>query len=85
MDDLLQQLSEQVCYTELVFQRVNKKLKIEMSEAEVKVLVQEILADATTSVERRGKNYYITNAARNVRLTINHFNCRLITADRVVI
>jgi len=84
MDELLQQLSEQVCYTELVFQRVNKKLKTVMTEAEVKALIQGILLDAGSSVEQRGKNYYVTSSVRHVRLTINRFNCRLITADRVV-
>ncbi|WP_270319782.1 DUF3781 domain-containing protein [Levilactobacillus brevis] len=77
----LEQFRENVCYTDLVYQRVNKKLKIALSRDMLETLVLSILADASTLVEKRGKNYYVTNQLRRVRLTITSYSFRLITAD----
>jgi len=41
------------------------------------------LDDSATSIEKRGKNYYVTNQPRQVQLVINSFNYRLITVNRV--
>ncbi|WP_143462995.1 DUF3781 domain-containing protein [Levilactobacillus enshiensis] len=54
---LLGQIKAQVCYTELVYQRVNKKLAVNLTKAEVEALVIAILDDDTTDVEKLGKNY----------------------------
>ena len=80
---VLDQIKEHVCYTELVYQRVNKKLAVELSKAEVEALVIAVLGDGATSVEKLGKNYYVTNPPRRVQLVINSLNYRLITVNRV--
>jgi len=36
-----------------------------------------------TKFQKTGKNIYITNKNRNVRLTINSYTNRIITADRL--
>ncbi|KIO99134.1 hypothetical protein FC61_GL001569 [Levilactobacillus brevis ATCC 14869 = DSM 20054] len=54
---------------------------MDLSRAEIETLVQDILGDEQTMLEKRGKNYYVTSLARHTRLTINSFNFRLITAD----
>jgi hypothetical protein len=36
-----------------------------------------------TRFQKTGKNIYITNENRNVRLTINSYTHRIITADRL--
>ncbi|WP_203640372.1 DUF3781 domain-containing protein [Levilactobacillus andaensis] len=81
--ELLAQIIDHVCYTELVYQRVNKKLSVDLSQAEVEGLVVLVLDDSATSIEKRGKNYYVTNQPRQVQLVINSFNYRLITVNRV--
>lgn len=81
--ELLRLIKAQVCYTDLVYQRVNKKLKVDLSRSEIERMVQTILNDGQSTVEKHGKNYYITNLAHRTRLTINSFNFRLITADRI--
>lgn len=79
----LASIKDQVCYTDLVYRRVNKKLKVDLSRAEIEKLVQDILGDDQTTVEKRGKNYYVSGLTYKTRLTINSFNFRLITADRL--
>lgn len=81
--DLLMTIKCRVCYTNLVYQRVNKKLKVNLSRVEIEKLVQDILGDDQTAVEKRGKNYYVDGLTNGVRLTINSFNFRLIAADQI--
>lgn len=81
--ELLDQIKAQACYTELVYRRVNKKLAVNLTKAEVEALVIAVLDDGTTDVEKLGKNYYVTNRTRQVQLVINSFNYRLITANHV--
>ena len=66
-----------------MYQRVNKKLSVDPSQAEVQALVIAALDDVTTSVDKLGKNYYVTNQNRQVQLAINSFNYRLVTVVRV--
>ncbi|HJE86748.1 DUF3781 domain-containing protein [Levilactobacillus brevis] len=81
--ELLDQIKAQVCYTELVYGRVKKKLAVNLTKAEVGSLVIAVLGDGATDVEKLGKNYYVTNSTRRAQLVINSFNYRLITANRV--
>ncbi|WP_268888927.1 DUF3781 domain-containing protein, partial [Levilactobacillus hammesii] len=81
--ELLDQIKAHACYTELVYRRVNKKLAVNLTKAEVEALVIAVLDDGTTDVEKLGKNYYVTNRTRQVQLVINSFNYRLITANHV--
>lgn len=82
--ELLAQIKEHVCCTELVYQRVNKKLAVDLSKLEIEALVIAVLDDGATSVEKRGKNYYVTNQSQQVQLVINLFNYRLITMNRAM-
>lgn len=79
---LLAVIAARVCYTELVFARVNKKLATTLTTAEVKAMVQQILNDSSSQLVKRGKNYYVSNKQAAVQLTINSFNYRLITASK---
>lgn len=80
---VLNQIKEHVCYTELVYQRVNKKLAVYLSKSEVEALVMAVLEDSATSVEKLGKNYYVTNLLQRGQLVINPLNYRLITVNHV--
>ncbi|MFD1454877.1 DUF3781 domain-containing protein [Levilactobacillus lanxiensis] len=75
------QLKAHVCYTELVYQRVNKKLSVDLSPVDVEALVFAVLDDDASRVEKLGKNYCVTNSARGVQLVINSINYRLITVN----
>lgn len=47
-------IAARVCYTELVFARVNKKLATTLTTAEVKAMVQQILSDSSSQLVKRG-------------------------------
>ncbi|AVW11326.1 DUF3781 domain-containing protein [Lactiplantibacillus paraplantarum] len=78
---VLDSIRAYICYTPRVFQRVNKKLAINLSEAEIKELVNRILVQPD-EVKRCGKNYYIRSCEAKVELTVNAGNYRLITASK---
>ncbi|WP_298878544.1 DUF3781 domain-containing protein [uncultured Polaribacter sp.] len=70
------------CYTELVYQRINKKLKTSLSNLESEQFIKKILEE--TEIEnyiKKGKNFYISNEVYNVRITVNSNTFRIITVD----
>ena len=73
---------EKICYTELVYGRIAKKLNIELSKVKIEKLISTIITETDeTNFQKKGKNIYITNNERKIRLTINSFTNRIITAD----
>ncbi|MBL3530567.1 DUF3781 domain-containing protein [Companilactobacillus zhachilii] len=72
---------DNVCYTPLVFGRVNKKLQVNLSNVEIKTLVEQIIRNKTTTIVKNGKNYYLQN--NDIELVINSFNYRLITINKI--
>ena len=76
--ELLKVIQSRVCYTDLVYQRVNKKLNRDMTPAQIEALVQRVLNNELTSILCQGKNYYIEDKIEDVVLTINRNNYRLI-------
>ncbi|MGL5436965.1 MAG: DUF3781 domain-containing protein [Lachnospiraceae bacterium] len=75
---------DHLCYTELVFERINKKLKMSLSPEEIRGFIYSIVMSEDCTIYKRGKNYYACNDKAGVQITINSFNCRVITADSVV-
>ena len=72
------------CYTKLVYERINKKLKADFSNDESENLIKKVLEE--TVVEnyiKKGKNFYISNSQYNIRITINSNTFRVITVDRI--
>ena len=77
---------EKLCYTELVYGRINKKLKVNFSKKQIEEFILKILSE--TSVEcftKTGKNYYIVNLENNIRITINSNTFRVITVDWITL
>ena len=75
---------DNICYTKLVYGRINKKLGWELSENKIEEAISEIIKDTEESeFQKIGKNIYIFNMERNVKLTINSFTNRIITADKL--
>ena len=84
MNDYKNVILEKICYTELVYGRINKKLNIEFTKEQIEKMIFEIINETKeTGFQKIGKNIYITNKEKNVRLTINSFTNRIITADKL--
>jgi hypothetical protein len=74
-----------ICFTELVYGRVAKKLNIENHKEKIEELIGSIIQETEISAfQKTGKNFYITNRKRNISITVNSFIYRLITADSLV-
>ncbi len=59
------EILKNICYTELVYGRINKKLNVRFSKKQI------------------GKNFYISNAENNIKITINSNTFRVITVDMI--
>lgn len=78
------EILSKICYTELVYGRINKKLGLELSKPKIEALIRSIISETDEAhFQKTGKNIYITNSERNVRLTINSHTFRIITADKL--
>ena len=82
MEDYKTEIINKICYTDLVYERINKKLNLQLPKDEIEKMIHQIIDETDkTEFRRTGKNIYITNNQRNVRLTINAYTNRIITAD----
>ncbi|XLQ19645.1 MAG: DUF3781 domain-containing protein [Candidatus Moraniibacteriota bacterium] len=73
-----------ICYTELVYERINKKLNIKFSKKQIEELISKILNETEIkSFSKIGKNFYVTNIENNIKITINSNTFRIITVDRI--
>jgi hypothetical protein len=84
MTDSKQIIIENLCYTELVYERINKKLTTDFTKGQIELFVDEILRKTNEKFYiKTGKNYYVTNTENNIRITINSNTFRIITVDRL--
>ena len=84
MTDIKQQIIENLCYTELVYKRINKKLLTEFSNGQIELLIIQILKKTDEKFyTKTGKNFYVTNTDDNIRITINSNTFRVITSDKI--
>ena len=73
-----------ICYTELVYERINKKLDTRFSKSEIEKMLFNIIKQTHEKFfQRTGKNIYVSNAENNIRITINSNTYRIITVDRI--
>jgi len=73
-----------ICYTELVYARINTKLKTQLSKSEIENRIYTFITEtAVSNFERIGKNIYVTNRENQIRITINANNYRIITVDKI--
>ena len=71
-----------ICYTELVYERINKKLNSQFSKPEIEKLLFNIIKNTDEiNFEKIGKNFYVTDIENNIRITINSNTYRIITVD----
>ena len=84
MNSYKSEILNKICYTELVYGRINKKLGLELSKDEIEKFILSIIKETDHSeFHKRGKNIYILNNEKNIRLTINSHTYRIITADKL--
>ena len=78
------QILNNICYTELVYERINRKLNSKFSKYEIERMLFKIIRETDEMhFQKTGKNFYITNTENNIRITINTTTCRVITVDIV--
>ncbi|MBK8806329.1 MAG: DUF3781 domain-containing protein [Bacteroidales bacterium] len=78
------EILDKICYSDLVYGRINKKLNQQLSKDQIEEMIITIIKETDSSgFNKKGKNIYITNNCRNVRLTINSYTNRIITADKL--
>lgn len=76
------EILSKICFTKLVYGRINKKLRLNFADVEIEQFVLKIISETDEKHFRKiGKNIYITNNDKNIRLTINSFTNRIITTD----
>ena len=84
MENYKKDILDKICYTELVYGRINNKLNIELSNNKIEEMIFAIINETDeTEFKKTGKNIYITNNERNIRLTINSYTNRIITVDKL--
>lgn len=84
MTRIKQKIIERLCYTDLVYERINKKLSTDISHDEIESFIDKILKKTDEKFYTKlGKNYYVTNTENDVRITINSNTFRVITVDEI--
>ncbi|MDM1086670.1 DUF3781 domain-containing protein [Myroides odoratimimus] len=79
------EILKNICYTELVYDRINKKLNSDFSKSKIEnMLLNFIRETEEASFQKIGKNFYVTNVNNNIRITINSYTFRIITVDRII-
>ena len=79
-----EEILSHLCYTELVYGRINKKLQTNMSNEEIEELMSKVIKNSREqSFQKIGKNYYISNEQYNIIITINSYTFRVITVDKL--
>lgn len=84
MNLIKSEILSKICYTDLVYGRINKKLKTNYSISEIKTLLYNLIKESPeSSIQKIGKNFYILNPKNNIRITVNSHTFKVITVDRV--
>ncbi|OXA93745.1 hypothetical protein B0A62_13205 [Flavobacterium hydatis] len=73
-----------LCYTELVYDRINKKLNSNFSKSEIETMLFDIIKETQEDYfHKNGKNYYVSNTENDIRITVNSYTYRIITVDQL--
>lgn len=84
MNTYKKHILDKICYTELVYGRINKKLNINFLKSEIEKLLFLIIKETDDEeFKKTGKNIYVSNNKRNIQLTINSYTNRVITVDKL--
>jgi len=76
------EIIKNICYTDLVYGRINKKLGKSLTKTEIENYIKEVLLSTPQKdFVKTGKNYYAINRSYKIRITINSNTLRIITVD----
>ncbi|MDC7125937.1 MAG: DUF3781 domain-containing protein [Spirochaetales bacterium] len=79
-----EKILKNICYTELVYERIRKKLKIDLPNKAIEEMIAQTIEETPiVCFESIGKNYYISNIQRGIKITINSNTTRVITVDKI--
>ena len=79
------EILSKICYTELVYQRINENVKTELSKLEIEKMLFDNLNETQEKYFKIiGKNIYVHNSDNNIKITINSNTFRIITVDKIV-
>jgi hypothetical protein len=85
MKSIKEEILEKHCYTELVYERINKKLGTNFSKKESESLIKNVVAETDiTCFKKIGKNFYITSKKQGIKITVNSTTFRIITVDKMI-
>ncbi|URZ87539.1 DUF3781 domain-containing protein [Floricoccus penangensis] len=76
------EILKNLCYTELVYARINKKLGFNIDKIAIENLILSLISDNSSVIEKIGKNYYVKNYSEEISVTINSYTYRVITVNR---
>lgn len=76
------EILKNLCYTVLVYARINKKLGFNIDNIAIENLILSLISDNSSVIEKIGKNYYVKNYSENISVTINSYAYRVITVNR---
>lgn len=84
MKNIKKEILENHCYTELVYNRINKKLVSNLSKKESESFIIKVIRETDEKhFKKIGKNFYILNKDKNIKITVNSNTFRIITVDRL--
>lgn len=84
MNNLQNLIITNICYTELVYDRIRKKLNLNLpNNDDIESFVKDIIVNSN-KIEQVGKNYYVFSNKEHTRITVNKNNFRVITADKIL-
>ena len=85
MKQIKEEILEKHCFTELVYERINKKLESSFSKKESELLIKNVIKETEiVFFNKKGKNFYISNKVKNMRITVNSNTFRIITVDVLI-
>jgi hypothetical protein len=85
MKAIQKEILEKHGYTELVYERINKKLGIHFSKKEIASFMKQIISETeVTCFKKIGKNFYITNKKQGIKITVNSTTFRIITVNQLI-
>lgn len=62
MEDYKTEILVKICYTDLVYERIKKKLNIQLPNGEIEKMIYEIIEETDkTKFQKKGENIYIYN------------------------
>ena len=84
MNNYKEEIIHKIRYTDLVYGRINKKLKTNFSITEIKEIIDTIVFETCeTEFQKKGKNIYIRSLKKSIKLTINSYTNTIITVDKL--